>query len=248
VRRANRLPVDAARAGLFCARARRFDLKHIIARIAAALALSVACKDGTGGGQQPDYALLLAPAALNVAQGAVPTVAVTIDRTNFTGGVALFLTGAPAQVTGSFFPATTNTTSSTLTVTVGSGATPGTYTLVVNGNGAPGARTTNLPLTVTAAPNYTLELTPGALTIARGASDSTALTITRSNFTGAVTLGLTGAPAGVTSAFNPAAPTTSTSRLTITVGAAVTPGMYTLTVTGNATIGDRTAALTLTVP
>ena len=229
---------------------RRRNLKRLgkpFARIAAAITVAAACSDGTGNGPQPDYQLLLAPPALNVAQGATPAVAVTIDRTNFTGGVALFLSGMPSQVSGSFLPATTNTSSSTLTVTVGAGVTPGNYTLVVNGNGAPGARITNLPLTVTAAPNYTLELTPGTLTIARGSIDSTAITITRSNFTGPVTLGLDGAPAGVTSAFNPGAPTTNTSTLTITVGAGAAPGNYMLTVTGNATIGDRTAGLNLTV-
>lgn len=222
-------------------------MRTTVARLAAIFLVVAACNDGIGNGPQPDYQLLLAPTSLNVAQGASPTVAVTIDRTNFTGGVALFLSGMPAQVSGSFAPGTTNGTASTLTVTVGGGVTPGNYTLVVNGNGAPGARTTNLPLTVTAAPNYTLELTPGSLTIARGSVDSTSITITRSNFTGPVTLGLTGAPAGVTSAFNPGAPTTNSSVLTITVGAGTLVGTYMLTVTGNATIGDRTAGLSLTV-
>jgi hypothetical protein len=215
--------------------------------LAAIVAVWAACDDTTGGGETPNYELVLAPASLNVMQGATPTVNVTIARTNFTGGVALFLTGAPAQVSGSFFPATTNSSASTLTLTVGSGVTPGNYALVVNGNGAPGGRTTPLPLTVTPAPNYTLELGPATLTIARGDSDSTTVTITRSSFTGPVTLGVNNLPTGVTSAFNPAAPTTNSSILTLTVGAAVPVGTYNLTVTGNATIGDRFAALTLIV-
>ena len=216
-------------------------------QIVAAMALSVACNDTTGGGEPPDYELLLAPSSLTVIQGAAPTVSVTIDRTNFTGGVALFLTGAPAQVSGAFFPSTTNSTASTLTITVGGSVTPGDYTLIVNGNGGPGARTTPLPLTVNPAPSYSLEVTPAMLSIARGASDTATVTIQRSSFTGPVTLGVTGLPAGVASVFDPAAPTTSTSRLTLTVGAGATPGLYNLTVTGNATIGDRMAALQLTV-
>jgi hypothetical protein len=43
-----------------------------------------------------------------------------------------------------------------------------------------------------------LSLAPAALTIAQGANGNTAVTLTRINFTGAVTLSLGGAPAGVT--------------------------------------------------
>jgi hypothetical protein len=198
-------------------------------------------------GTPPDFELLLAPATVAAVQGTVRTVGVTIDRNNFVGGVALFLTGAPANVSGTFVPGTTNSSASTLTLTIGTNVTPGSYTLMVNGNGAPGQRSTALPLTVTPAPSYTLELTPATLTIARGSSDSTTLTITRSNFAGAITLSLGNVPAGVTSAFNPASPTTNSSLLTLTVSAGATPGTYNLTVDGTAAAGDRTAALTLTI-
>lgn len=225
----------------------RVSARTFTVQLAAALALSVACDESTGGGDPPDYLLQLAPASLTVTQGTSPTVSVTIARSNFTGGVALFLTGAPPQVSGSFFPATTNTTASTLTLTVGGGVTPGNYTLVVNGNGAPGARTTPLPLTVTPAPNYSLEVTPATLSIARGASDTATISIQRSSFSGPVTLGITGLPTGVVHAFDPAAPTTSSSRLTLTIDPATPPGLHNLTITGYALIGDRTAALQLTV-
>src|SRR5512147_2033404 len=75
-------------------------------------------------------------------------------------------------------------------------------------------------------PDYSLSLAPAALTILQGASGNTTVTITRTDFTGAVTLSLGGAPAGVTGAFNPATPTGTSSTLTVTVGAAVTPGVY----------------------
>ena len=216
--------------------------------IAAVAALSLCCEETTGGGEQPDYTLVLAPPMLNVMQGTTPTVNVTIERTNFTGGVALFLTGAPGQVSGSFFPTTTNSSASVLTITVGGGVTPGNYNLVVNGNGAPGARTTPLPLTVVPAPNYSLEATPSTLTIGRGGSDSALITIQRSSYAGAVTLGLNGLPAGVTHAYNPLATTGTTSRVVVTVGGAVPSATYNLVITGSASLGDRTTALTLIVP
>src|SRR6266850_2507750 len=101
--------------------------------------------------------------------------------------------------------------------------------------------------TGTTTPNYTLSLSQAALTIIQGANAPTAVTITRTNFTGAVTLSLGNAPAGVTGAFVPAAPTGTTSTLTVTVGASVTPGTYNLTVDGTGTPGSRSTPLTLTV-
>src|SRR2546430_5531305 len=64
------------------------------------------------------------------------------------------------------------------------------------------------------APDYTLSLAPTALTIGQGATGNTTVTITRTNFTGAVTLSLGSAPAGVTGSFSPAAPTGTSSTLT----------------------------------
>src|SRR5207302_137140 len=85
------------------------------------------------------------------------------------------------------------------------------------------------------------------LTIGQGATGSTTVTITRTNFSGAVTLSVGGAPAGVTGSFDPAAPTGTSSTLTLSVGAAVAPGVYNLTVDGTGTAGARSTPLTLTV-
>jgi hypothetical protein len=195
----------------------------------------------------PDYVLSINPTALSIVQGANAPTIVTIARTNFTGAVTLSLGGAPAGVTGAFSPAAPTGTSSTLTVTVGAAVAAGVYNLTVDGTGAPGNRSTPLTLTVTAAPNYSLAVSPTALTIAQGANAPTTVTITRTNFTGAVTLSLGGAPAGVTGVFNPAAPTGTSSTLTVTVGAAVAAGNYNLTVDGTGTPGNRSTPLTLTV-
>src|SRR5436309_13467850 len=97
------------------------------------------------------------------------------------------------------------------------------------------------------AADYTLSVAPTALTIAQGANGTATVTITRTNFTGAVTLSLGNAPTGVTGSFNPAAPTGTSSTLTVSVGAAVAPGVYNLTVDGTGTPGNRSTPLTLTV-
>ncbi|HWA57247.1 MAG TPA: hypothetical protein VG692_08340, partial [Gemmatimonadales bacterium] len=215
--------------------------------LAAGLAVAAGCGDDSGTGTQPDYALSLAPAALTIDQGTNGTTTVTITRTDFTGAVTLSLGGAPAGVTGSFNPAAPTGTSSTLTVTVGAAVTPGVYDLTVDGTGTAGDHSTGLTLTVEAPPDYALSLAPAALTIAQGSNSNTAVTLTRTNFTGAVTLSLGGAPAGVTGGFNPASPTGTSSTLTVTVGVAVAPGVYNLTVNGVGTPGNRSTPLTLTV-
>src|SRR3989442_1289369 len=68
------------------------------------------------------------------------------------------------------------------------------------------------------AADYTLSLAPTALTIVQGATGTTTVTITRTNFSGAVTLSLGGAPTGVTGSFSPSAPTAAP---TLTVSADV---------------------------
>src|SRR5207253_2022462 len=73
------------------------------------------------------------------------------------------------------------------------------------------------------------------------------ITLTRTNFTGAVTLSLGGAPSGVTGSFSPAAPTGTSSTLTLNVGSAVTPGDYPLTINGTSGAGARSTKLALTV-
>ncbi|MEP7324836.1 MAG: hypothetical protein ABI836_02710, partial [Gemmatimonadota bacterium] len=194
-----------------------------------------------------DYSLSINPAAFTIAPGANGNTAVTISRVNFSGAVTLSLGGAPAGVTGSFNPAAPTGTSSALTVSVGTAVAAGVYNLTVDGTGTPGNRSTPLVLTVSVTPDYALSLNPAALTINQGANGNSTVTLTRSNFAGAVTLSLGSAPAGVTGSFNPAAPTGTSSTLTVSVGAAVAPGVYNLTVDGSGTAGNRSTPLTLTV-
>jgi len=107
--------------------------------------------------------------------------------------------------------------------------------------------TTRLPDEVSPIVALGLSRSPSALTIAPGGSGTTSVTLTRTHFTGAVTLSLGGAPSGVTGSFSPAAPTGNSSTLTVNVGLAVAPGTYPLTIDGTSTAGPRSTKLTLTV-
>jgi len=107
--------------------------------------------------------------------------------------------------------------------------------------------TTTLPDEFSAIVALGLSRTPSALTIAPGGSGPTTVLLTRTNFSGAVTLSLGNAPAGVTGSFSPAAPTGTSSTLTVNVGGGVAPGVYHLTVNGTGSAGNRSTPLTLTV-
>jgi hypothetical protein len=95
-----------------------------------------------------------------------------------------------------------------------------------------------------------LALASSGVSVAQGASGTVNVTITRSDFTGDVTLTVDGLPTGVTAAFAPAslADGTTSSTLTLTVGASVAPGDVGLTIKANgAGVTEKTQLLTLTV-
>lgn len=214
----------------------------------AVAAVAAGCNDSGGTGTTPDYAITLEPTSLTLLPGEAATTTVTLTRTDFDGEITLSTSGTPAGVSGSFDPAVTTGNSSVLTVGAIAGTTPGDYTMIVRGNSAAGSRARQLAITVSPPlPTYEMAIDPGVLTIAQGGSATTGVNITRTDFTGAVTLTLTNAPAGVTGSFNPPAPTGNGSVLTVTVGAAVPPGNYDLTVEGVGSVGDRSAGFLLTV-
>ena len=107
--------------------------------------------------------------------------------------------------------------------------------------------TTKLPDEVSPIVALGLSRSPSALTIAPGGNGISTVLLTRTHFTGAVTLSLGSAPAGVTGSFNPSAPTGTSSTLTVNVGNSVAVGVYHLTIDGTGGAGPRSTPLTLTV-
>ena len=223
------------------------------------------CSSKGDGGTGPTgtIALVLGAAAATVVQGGTTQVAATLTRGGgFTADVVFSVEGVPTGSTGAVSNAATSGGTTTATVTISGDAVsvPGSYTLIVRarGTGVSDA-TATLTLTITATPAYTLALAPGIITVAQGSSDVVQVAIDRTNYAGAITLSLDGAPAAMTGVFAPAAPTGTSSTLTIAVGAGAAPGQYNLIVRGTgaaalradrgvvASIVDRSAPLTLTV-
>jgi hypothetical protein len=84
--------------------------------------------------------------------------------------------------------------------------------------------------------------------VARGASTATTLAISRTNFTGAVTMSASGLPAGVTVAFNPSTATTGNSvTATFAASSTATLGVATVTLTATSGTLSRTTTIGLTV-
>jgi alpha-tubulin suppressor-like RCC1 family protein len=182
----------------------------------------------------------------------------------FTGAVNLSVTGAPAGVTATVGAATTsgNTITATITLQVGPAVPTGSHSLTVHANGTGVSEATStFQLTVNPAPSYQLQLAPAVIAIVQGEGIQVAVTINRTNFTGAVTLSFEGPdpsppagpsmgplPAGVSGAFTSNPTSGNSSTLAVTVGAAVVPGDYSLRIRASATgLTDRVATLALTV-
>lgn len=222
-------------------------------RAAAALVMLACGGDNDDGptGNPGTIQIAVSPTAISIPTGGSGSVVVTLTRAaGFTGVVALTVAGLPTGATVTLDPPQLLGTalSATVTVSVALTVTPGTYTATVTAAAEKLRASADFVLTVTAAPNYAISVTPGALTIAAGSSGTTTVNIDRTNFTGGVTLEIVSPPAGVTGVFSPSPSTSNTSTLTLTAGANVAPGNYPLTIKGTATgISDRSAPLQLTV-
>jgi endoglucanase len=124
------------------------------------------------------------------------------------------------------------------------------YTVrAVDGTGKVSAASTAVSGTTQAVTqDYTVSATPASVSVVRGATANTSVAISRTNFTGAVSMSASGLPAGVTVTFNPSTATTGNS-VTATFSASSTATLGTAPVTITATSGtlSRTTSVSLTV-
>jgi hypothetical protein len=203
------------------------------------------------GTANPDFALSANSTSLTVNRGASGTSAITITRSGgFTGGVTLSASGLPSGVTASFSTNPATGGSSTLTLSASSTATLGAATVTVTGTGGSLTRTTSINLTVNQppTPDFSLSRNPTSLTVNRGASGTSAITITPTGgFASSVAFSASGLPSGVTASFNPPSTTGTSSTLTLAASSTATLGVATVTVTGTGGGLTRTTSINLTV-
>jgi subtilisin family serine protease len=185
----------------------------------------------------PDFTVGVAPSSPSVAPGGSATLGVTVTPVNgFAAGVTLAVSGLPAQASA------TITGNSQIVITTGSAVLPGTYLVAVTATGGGLSRTAYARLTVTPPPGFAMAVSPASITVTRGQIASyTVATSSIGNFSGAVTVAVTGASATVSP--NPVAtPGTATMRVPT-----VSPGTYKLTVTGTSGGVQHQAMVTLIV-
>ncbi|MBK9977082.1 MAG: putative Ig domain-containing protein [Gemmatimonadetes bacterium] len=214
-----------------------------------------ACGGGGDGGTTnppvtpPGFTVSLSATTLTIEQGATGTINATVTRTgSFTGAVDVSVEGLPAGVTATVTPASigSGATSGSLAVAVGASVAPGSYNFTVR------ARATGLSdqtfaasMTVTARPAIAIALTPATAPVPQAGNSSFTASVSRTNFTGAVAVAVTGAPTGVTTTV-----TQATDVFTVAVAVSLnTPeGSYPLTVTASGTgVANATATYTLVV-
>ena len=98
-----------------------------------------------------------------------------------------------------------------------------------------------------ATPDFSVSATPASRTVTQGQPTSYDVTVTPTGgFAGAVTLGVSGLPAGAAGTFSPN-PATSTSTLSVTTSATTPAGTYPLTITGTSGALTHQTSVTLVV-
>ena len=229
----------------------------------AVFALLVLLLAGCGGAPagKPGLKVGLNPSQLTITQGQSGTTTLTITPQNgFSGTVTLALEKQDGSAAAGFTLSPTSVAVSggaktqTLTISVASSVTAGTYQLKVVGTSGKVSASANLTVKVQAAvpPSFTLGLDPTELTVTQGQSGTTTLTITPQNgFSGTVTLALEkqdgSAAAGFT--LSPTSVAVSggakTQTLTIAVASSVEVQSYQLKVVG--TSGSLAAEASLAV-
>lgn len=181
----------------------------------------------------PHFALSATPNAITVVQS-IGSGASTINITpinGFSGNVALTASGLPKGVTAviSVNPAIS---SSVVTFTADKTAKTGTATVTVTGTSGSVTATTAITLTVSPLGTFTVKAAPNTLTVSRGSSGTSTITITpKDMFDQSVNLIASGLPKGVTALFSQN-PTTSTSTLTLTATNSAALGESAITITG----------------
>src|SRR5438105_4421747 len=187
---------------------------------------------------QPGFSIAAAPASQSVVQGGSANYSVTVSRTGgFTDPVTLSVAGVPAGTNAAFAPNPAD--SSTLTLTTSSATPTGSYVLAITGATATTTHSTSATLVVTQpppppSPDFSLSAAPSSESIVRGGAASYTVSVNASaGFTGAVTLGVTGLPAGAAATFSPN-PTSMTSTLTVRTTSTTKTGTYTLSISGTA--------------
>jgi len=202
----------------------------------------------------PEITISAAPASATIAPGESTSYQLAFTRNFGTLGFGQFtqtVSGLPPGASATFLPAVP-TPPSQLVVATTSVTPDGTYPLTVTAMLGTLVKVTTVDLVVATPRNFTMTLTPAAVTVARLANTDIALEVQRTGPKSDVTVTIDAltVPAGVVVTSTPTVLNTSTTAASVkvTVGATANAGTYSITVRGVSGSLTRTAILTLTIP
>jgi hypothetical protein len=199
----------------------------------------------------PNFAISASPTSVSVVQGSSGTSTITTTTSGgFDSAIALSATGQPPGVTAAFSPTSiTGAGTSTLTLTVASSTVAGTYTITVAGTSGSITQTTTVTLTPTASSSIAISsVSPSSVTLVRGGSaQSLTVVLTRTNYTGNITLSTSSLPRGVTATiYQPG--TGNMGRITLKAASSASSGSNKITIMASGSgVLSATATFTLTV-
>ena len=203
-----------------------------------------------------DFTGRISPSSASVVPGGRASYTASVIPLNgFTGNVSVSISGLPAGATVQVSPSTvTGGSGSASIIVTTSNSTPlGSYTLTFTGTcGTLVHSTSSIQLNVNATPgDFGATFNPTTNTINAGDFASYGISVYPVNgFTGNVALSVTGVPSGATAAFNPnnvISGGSGNATLIVTTASGVTPGTYTLNLTGKSGSISHTVGLTLTI-
>ncbi len=200
---------------------------------------------------QFDFSLSASPTQQSATPGGSASYTVTVNPVaGPQQSVALSVSGLPTGVSASFNPTSgTPPFTSTLSVTVASSVSPGTFMLTIVGSGGGVTHTASVTLTVSAAADFAISVSPPSQSVLQGQTISYSVNVDALNgFNSQVTLSVSGLPSGANGVFsNPSGTPNFVSTLTVTLPSDVATASYTLTVTGSGGGLTHVANLVLTV-
>ena len=200
---------------------------------------------------QFDFSLTASPTQQSATPGGSTSYTVTVNPVSGPQqSVALSVSGLPGGVSASFNPTSgTPSFTSTLSVTVAPSVSPGTFTLTIVGVGGGVTHTASVTVTVSAAPDFAISVSPPSQVVLQGQTTSYSVNVNALNgFNSQVSLSVSGLPSGANGVFsNPTGTPNFASTLTVTLPSDVSPVSYTLTVTGSGGGLTHVVNLVLTV-
>jgi kumamolisin len=205
----------------------------------------------------PAFTISASPTAVTVTAGSSGTSKITTAVSGgFSSVIALTSSGAPTGVTVGFSPtsiAAPGSGSSTVTFTVASTTTAGTYPITITGTGGGLTHTTSVSLTVSAVAQgtFTVSVSPTSGYLDQGQSGFATVTVSVSGgFDSGVSFSATGVPSDVTYSFSPAsiaAPGSGTTDFNLSVPRNATTGTFPITITATGGGVTKTASLSLQI-